>query len=383
MTHEHVTLALAAMAPGGEAIGRHEGMVVFAAGGLPGEVVDVELSERRRNFARGRVVHILQAAPERVAPPCPLVERCGGCTWQHVAYDAQVRFKTEIVREQLARIGKLPDAEVRPCVPSPQAYAYRSRARVARGRLGSWGFRAASSHDVVPVVHCPVLTPELDAGLAALAARGPAGGAPADMEIGLRADAGFLTVGEISYRVGPESFFQANLPVAAQLMEMVLAALDLGGHERVLDLYCGVGLFTVPLARRARHVLGVEADSHAVADALHNLAPHSAGTVLQAPVVQALHQPVVAEEPWDAVVLDPPRAGAGPEVTAALLDLGAPRLVYVSCDPATLARDLRALVDGGYRLRYVQPFDMFPQTHHVEAVAVLDTLGKGGISAGA
>jgi 23S rRNA (uracil1939-C5)-methyltransferase len=365
------------MAPGGEAIGRHEGMVVFVAGGLPGEMVDVELSERRRTFARGRVVRILEAAPERVAPPCPLVGRCGGCTWQHVAYDAQVRFKTEIVREQLARIGKLPGVEVRPCVPSPQAYAYRSRARLARTLEGCWGFRSASSHEVVPIAHCPVLTAELNAELATLAphgpVHGPAGSTRAEREINLRADGSIITVGETAYRVGPESFSQANLPVAAQLVEAVLAALRLGGHERVLDLYCGVGLFTVPIARRARHVLGVEVDSHAVADALHNLAPHSAGTVLQAPVAQALHQPVVAEEPWDAVVLDPPRAGAGPEVTAGLLALGPPRLVYVSCDPATLARDLRALTDGGYRVAYVQPFDMFPQTHHVEAIAVLDT----------
>ena len=182
-----------------------------------------------------------------------------------------------------------------------------------------------------------------------------------------------MTVGGIAYHVGGESFFQANLPVAERLVEAVLAALNLGGHERVLDLYCGVGLFTVPIARRARQVVGVETSSLAVADALRNLAPFPHASVLEAPVAQALSQVALGGETWDAVVLDPPRTGAGPEVTAALRELRAPRLVYVSCDPATLARDLRALVDGGYRLRFVQPFDMFPQTHHVEAVAVLDT----------
>ena len=174
MAHEHLALVLTALAPGGEAIGRHEGLVVFVTGGLPGDAVEVELTERRRNFARGRVVRVLQAAPERVAPPCPLFGRCGGCTWQHIAYDAQVRFKTEIVREQIARIGKLSAVEVRPCVPSPQAYGYRSRARLAHDGTGSWGFRSANSHAVVPVPHCPVLTPELNAELATLSRRAPA-----------------------------------------------------------------------------------------------------------------------------------------------------------------------------------------------------------------
>ena len=321
MTREHLTLALTAIAPGGEAIGLHDGLVVFVTGGLPGEVVEVELNERRRNFARGRVVRVLQAAPERVVPPCPLFGRCGGCTWQHIAYAAQVLFKTEIVREQLARIGKLSGVEVRPCVPSAQAYGYRSRARLARSGIGPWGFRSANSHDVVPVPHCAVLTPALNAELAALASRtARQTGRVADSELTLRSGTGLLTVGEISYWVEAESFFQANLSVTEGLVEAVLAALNLGGQERVLDLYCGVGLFTVPIARRARQVVGVETSPHAVADAVRNLAPYSHVSVLQAPVVEALRQNTLTGEPWDAVVLDPPRTGAGPEVTVALLE---------------------------------------------------------------
>ena len=166
-------------------------------------------------------------------------------------------------------------------MPSAQAYGYRSRARLARSGIGPWGFRSANSHDVVPVPHCAVLTPELNAELAALASRTAADGALADSELTLRSGTGLLTVGEISYWVGPESFFQANLPVTEELVEAVLAALNLGGQERVLDLYCGVGLFTVPVPRRARQVVGVETSPHAVADAVRNLAPYSHASVLR------------------------------------------------------------------------------------------------------
>jgi 23S rRNA (uracil1939-C5)-methyltransferase len=367
---EVVTLALTGMAPTGEAIGRHEGMVVFTPFGLPGETVRVRLVERKRTFARAEIVERLNDAPGRVAPVCPYFGRCGGCDWQHVVYSEQLRFKTALVAEQLARIGKFPDPPVQPCAGSPASYEYRNHARLHVTADGRPGYRAARSHAIVPVADCPICEPPLRALIAQVAGQGvdPA----SDDEIELRTWIDKIEVSGLVYHAGAGAFFQANTAVAALLVEAVLAALALDGSEHVLDLYCGVGLFTVPLAQRAAHVTGIEASPHAAADAERNLTAASLpGRILTGDVAEVLRSPQIAGQSWDAVLLDPPRTGVDPPALAALLDLCAPRLLYVSCEPATLARDLRVLVDGGYALQWVQPFDMFPQTRHVETLALL------------
>jgi 23S rRNA (uracil1939-C5)-methyltransferase len=367
---ELVTLQLTGLAPTGEAIGRHTGMVVFAPFGLPGETVRVRLVERKRNFARAEIVERLHAAPERVLPACPYFGRCGGCDWQHIAYAEQLRAKTALVAEQLTRIGKFPDPPVRPCVGSPTAYEYRNHARLHVTADGRSGYRAARSHAVVPVADCPICEPELRAAIAKLAAQrvDPAQGD----EIELRTWDEVITVRGVAYHAGVDAFFQANTAVAGMLVEAVLQALALHGGARVLDLYCGVGLFTVPLARQGVQVTGVEANPSAAVDAERNLAATgAAGQIVAADVNQALRDPTIAGQPWDAVLLDPPRTGVDAAALAALIGLRAPRLLYVSCEPATLGRDLRVLVDQGYHLEWAQPFDMFPQTRHVETLAVL------------
>lgn len=367
---EVITLALTAMAPTGEAIGRHEGMVVFVPFGLPGESVTVRLLERKRNFARGEIVERLNDAPQRVAPACPYFGRCGGCDWQHIAYSEQLRFKTALVAEQLGRIGKLPDAPVRLCIGSPTAYEYRNHARLHVAADGRAGYRAPRSHAIVPVADCPICEPEVRAALAEMA------GAPLDPALGdeieIAAWADTVAIAGFAYSVSEGAFFQANTAVAGLLVDAAVSALALDGGEKVLDLYCGVGLFTVPLAQRAAHVTGVEANPLAAADAERNLASCGAsGNVLTGDVRQALRSPQIAGQPWDAVLLDPPRTGVDGEALAALIDLRAPRIVYVSCEPSTLARDLRVLAEHGYHLQWAQPFDMFPQTRHVETLALV------------
>lgn len=368
--NEPVTLALTGMAPTGEALGRHEGMVVFVPFGLPGETVRVRLVERKRTFGRGEIVERLTDAADRVAPLCPYFGRCGGCDWQHVDYAEQLRFKTALVAEQLARIGKLPDPPVRPCVPSPTAYEYRNHARLHVTAEGRAGYRAARSHAIVPVADCPICEPPLRAALAELAAQrvDPAAGD----EIELRAWQQAIEVRGVTYQAGEGAFFQANTAVAGLLVDAVLSALALRGGERVLDLYCGVGLFTVPLAVRGAQVTGVEANPLATADLERNFAAAGVtGRILTGNVQEALRGPAITGQPWNAVLLDPPRTGVDAPALAVLLDLRAPQLLYVSCEPSTLARDLRVLLDGGYRLEWVQPFDMFPQTRHVETLALL------------
>ena len=237
--------------------------------GLPGERVTVAVVERKRNFARGRLEAVIMASPDRVEPICPVFGRCGGCDWQHMAYPAQVAAKTQIVREQFARIGKLPEAEVRPCVPSPKPLAYRNHVRLALTADGFPGYRAARSNQVIPVAACPVVETPIAGQLAQLAATGIA---PAAVEIELRAWQETVRVGAIDYRVSPGAFFQANTAVAELLVAAVLDAVAPSHQIRVLDLYCGVGLFTVPLAQRAGQVMGVEANAAAAADADYNLA---------------------------------------------------------------------------------------------------------------
>lgn len=363
---EVLTLELAGMAPTGEAIGRHEGLVVFVPYGLPGETVIVRLIEQKRSFARGEILERRGDSPARVPPACPYFGVCGGCDWQHVAYAEQLRFKTAMVAEQLARIGKFPDPPVRPCIGSPYPYEYRNHVRLHVTPDGKPGYRMARSHAIVPVQDCPISEPRLRRQIAALGRRAGARGDAAEIE--LRAWDGVIAVGGERYRVSEGAFFQANTAVAAQLVDAVLAALALGGGEQVLDLYCGVGLFTVPIGRKAA-VTGVEANPTAAADAVHNLAQAGVqGQVVADDVDTALRSPAVTRRRWDAVLLDPPRTGVDAPALDALVALAAPRVLYVSCEPATLARDLRRFVDHGYTLEWAQPFDMFPQTRHVETL---------------
>lgn len=369
-----VTVELTDIAPTGEAIGRVDGVVIFVPFGAPGDRAEVLITERKRTFTRGRLLRLLEAAPQRVTPACPYFTVCGGCEWQHLPYTEQVRLKTEHVRSHLMRIGKLVEPTVLPCLPSPQPYGYRNHARLQRTAAGAIGYRAARSHQVVAINTCPILEPELDEAIQRLAVDPPTTAAG---EIQLRV-AMPLSIGAYTYHVAPDAFFQANTAIAAQLVKAVLAALMLQGNEQVLELYCGGGLFTIPVADAGASVLGVEANEAAIADAQTNA--EVAGvreriTLLTAPVEEALTHPTVLERQWDAIVLDPPRAGVAPTALTALLTLAAPQIVYVSCDPATLARDAQILCTNGYRLCYAQPFDMFPQTHHVETVALFERPG--------
>ncbi len=370
MREEIITVDLTEIAQTGEAIGRFDGIVLFVPFGFPGDRAEVVVTERKRTFARGRIVRLLHADPQRTTPLCSHFTVCGGCEWQHILYAEQLRLKEQTVRTQLTRIGKLREPNVLACLPSPTSYGYRNHARLQRTPSGEIGYRAARSHAVVPVQQCPILEPELEQALQTL----PLQDFPADQrEIELCVSSP-LQIGDYRYQIGPDSFFQVNTAVAAQLVAETLRALALQGQENVLELYCGMGLFTVPIAAQAGYVLGVEGNGAAIVDAQANI--DQAGGAAQvafitASVEQALYQPAVQQRRWDAIVLDPPRAGVDQSALLTVLALGARKLVYVSCDPATLARDVKLICEHGYQLLSAQPLDMFPQTHHVETVALL------------
>lgn len=367
ISSESVTVRLDTMTYGGEALGRLDGRAVFVTGGLPGEVVRVAITEARQNFARGRVLEVIEPSPDRTSPRCPHfgfdAQACGGCHWQHIDYAAQLRFKRDIVRDQLRRLGKIDAAPVRDTLPSPNVWAYRNHAQFSFTPIGLPGFQAARSHRTVPIRECAIVEPEIAAWLSAHQHSGEA----ARQRISVRSRTTFR-VHETELRVSDESFFQVNTSLIETLVDEVLHRLDLRGPETVLDAYCGAGLFSRFIAPRAARVIGIEFSRSAVADARLNLAGFDHVELHTGAVEDVLPR---LTEPIDALVVDPPRAGCAPAVMQAVIARQIDRVVYVSCDPATLARDVRVLIDHGYALIDVQPVDLFPHTYHIETISLL------------
>lgn len=419
---EPVEIVAEEAAYGGESLGHlPDGRVVFVPRLLPQERARVTITEERRDYARGEIDELLVASPDRVPPPCPYFqEGCGGCSWQAATYPAQLAIKRSVVVTQLGRVGHFPDAEslVRPVIGMVAPWHYRNQARFTVGRrYGELCFTYRSTHRLLRVDHCWISHPTINALLETLQ------GALADSErrihqvaIRVGANTGQVLVSpDLSdlvsipsgqqflgeellghrFRMHASSFFQVNtrremrelpsaigrsvLPVppdgvsiAELLALLVLDRLDPRGDEIVVDAYCGVGTFALLMAPCVAQVIGIEEARSAIVDAEVNAAGVQNVRFVHARTEDALPTLDLPRRP-DAVVLDPARVGAHPNVLAALLAPGMrpPKLIYVSCDPTTLARDLRILVDGGYMLKEVQPLDMFPQTYHVECVATL------------
>lgn len=390
-----IELTLDSLAFGGEAVGRDAGgRVVFVAGGAPGERVVARVVEDKRTFARAELVRVIAPGAARVAPPCPIVDRCGGCPWQHVAVEAQRAAKQAIVARALGKLG----ARVEPIVPSPAALGYRTRARLtARG--GAVGFAGRRSHEIVDVDRCLALDPTLDAALqAARRAVGPLlcpegaiagllrdGAVELAVTSGQGADRARLTaaartlVGQAAIaRVTVDDpnapaagFAQANAAQNETLRRLVRESARAGGL-RVLELYAGDGNFTRDLAAVASGGVAVEGDRPASARLRAFALP--GWQVITDSAAAAVERLAAAGERFDVVVLDPPRAGAA-DVVARLAALGPARIVYVSCDPMTLARDLATLSRHGFASPIATPVDMMPQTWHIEVVAVVDRSG--------
>jgi 23S rRNA (uracil1939-C5)-methyltransferase len=374
---------------GGDGLGRVDGRADFVAGGAPGDLVRARVVESKKGFARAEIVEVVEPGPSRRVAPGPGYGRCGGWQIPHVDYAAQTEAKRTFVRDSLERIGRLTlPGEVHMHADPEHEFGYRVRAtaHLAATREGVlFGFFGARSHRVVDVESCPLLVPDLDdAWRRARAERDrlhrvrsldlAAGDDRVATDPPVAAVGGSELETEVNgarYRFSPSVFFQANRHMLGALVGGATA-----GEERgrlALDLFAGVGLFAIPLARRFERVVAVEADAHAAAFARANARANDADAVdvVIEHVEHYLAREPVAPGSVDCVLLDPPRAGLGVEAALALARLAPRRVVYVSCDPSTLARDLRALVDAGYALESVEAYDLFPQTFHVETVARL------------
>jgi 23S rRNA (uracil1939-C5)-methyltransferase len=401
-------LELTGMAHGGSALGRHEGRTIFVTYTIPGERIVARITQDKGRFAFAEGVTLLEASEARITPRCPHFGpgRCGGCQWQHIDYPAQVEFKREIVKDQMERLGGLRDVTVHPTIPSPDPWYYRSHVTMHATPDGRLGYVSTDNEHILPIEECHIIRPELLELFYALDLEGidnvtrvrlqvgtdggermiilsTADDEPPEIESDLTASVNFLfednepvnligsshvhyTIKGRVFQVTAGAFFQVNLPLAETLVDLVLDRLKLQGTEHVLDLFAGVGLFTAFLAERAAMVTSVESYPPAVSDADENLSDFDNVDLIEGSVEDALPE---LEGPFDAAVVDPPRTGMDGRALDALAAHEPQTIVYVSCDPATLARDAKRLAAKGYRLIDVQPVDMFPQTFHIEAVA--------------
>ncbi len=444
-TGEEIVLHIDRLSYGGRGVGRVDGYVTFVPHTAPGDLVRAQVVRAKRTFAEAELVAVLTPGPDRTPSPCPYFGPCGGCTWQHLRYEAQLSAKEQIVRESLERLGGLRDLPMRPILPAPQPYHYRNKMEFAFHPEAVLGLHLRGRFDRVlridlcllpsPVVseilrvvqafvvdhrlpcydnrtrtgllrHLVVRegrrTGEILVGIVTAPGEFPEGRLLAEqlalrfpqirgvvwvqsssLSDAVRVDALEVLLGQpfieeelcgFRFRIGVETFFQTNTEAAEQLVQLALDLLDLQGTETVVDLYCGVGTFTLPIAARARAAYGIEVVPEAVVAARENA--HRAGIAnvefLIGDVRLALPELIRRIGPPDVLVLDPPRAGAGGRVMRKIGRTGARRILYVSCNPTTLAPDLRELLPFGYTIRTVQPLDLFPQTYHVETVVLLE-----------
>lgn len=374
------TLTIEKLVYGGEGLARVEGKVVFIPYVLPGEVVRAEVSRIKNDLWRGRLLEVIQPSPARVAAPCPYFQRCGGCHYQHAGYEQQLEQKRLILREVLRRVGKIEfSGDIGRIAGEPWQYRNRLQLHIANGAAG---YFEHGSHKLCAIDRCPIVSPALNDAVAKLSRGLPPCTATVELftnEIDVQVNildrvpraalAIFESLGTNApleyngFRVSRNSFFQVNRFLVEQLVECAIG--DLAG-ESAVDLYAGVGLFAVRLAQRYKKVTAVESSHSAFRDLEHN-------------AQQSVHAVSATSEDYlaglteipDLVLADPPRAGLGKLVVRELVRIRSPRVTIVSCDPATLARDLRGLLDAGYRMEKVTLVDLFPQTFHLETVVAL------------
>ena len=404
-------LNLTTLTYGGDAMGRlDDGRAVFVPFGLPGERVRVRLTEEKKNFARGQIIEILESSKERILPKCKHFGECGGCHYQNLSYQRQLIVKTEILIDQLRRIGKIENPPVQNVVACPNPWNYRNHVQfhlTEDGRLGY--FRSADqinlSEKILPITECHLpealinsLWPQLEfepdtnieyasirAGndddlLLVLESDSPE---PPELEIEAAIsithvyeentvviagnDHVVIRVLERDFKVSAASFFQVNTVMAEKMVNHLLTNLPINQSATLLDIYCGVGLFSAFFAPRCEHVIGIESSESACEDFVLNLDEFDNVELYEGSAEDVI--PHLKANPG-VILVDPPRAGIERHALDAIIKLNPQMIAYISCDPSTLARDAARLINGGYRLKDVTPFDLFPQTFHIESISL-------------
>ena len=401
-------VTLTTLTYGGEAMGRlQDGRAVFMPFGLPGERVSVRLTDEKKNFARGEIVEILDASPDRIEAKCKHFGECGGCHYQNLSYEKQLAAKTEILIDQLKRIGKIENPPVKPMVASPNPWNYRNHVQFSLDRDGKLGFQKSNSNRVIPITECYMpeaiinefwsqleFEPEteiervsLRAGvdddlLMVLESESPE---PPELEI----EAGIsiahvyeentvvvagndhivIHVLDRDFKVSAASFFQVNTAMAEKMVQHLLTCFPVSQSTTLLDVYCGVGLFSAFFAPKCGRVIGIESSESSCEDFGVNLDEFDNVELYEGFAEEILQH---LEIQPDIVLVDPPRAGLDKQVIDGIFNLNPQMIAYVSCDPSTLARDATRLINAGYKLKEVTPFDLFPQTYHIESISLFE-----------
>ena len=416
-------LEITALSYGPYGIGRLDGKAVMIPHTAPSDKIVARLVEAKERYAIGQLIRVITPSPLRQTPPCPYVGRCGGCSWQHLRYDAQLKAKQQSVEDALRRIGKLSDFDLRPIIPSAIEYHYRRRIRLRVDGAKRLGFYGAGSHDLVEIESCAIAAAPLNQAIEALRRwlgelhskiehiEIVSGDEPNEIvAIAQTVDtfapidepaceslinsanniAGLIVSGRdgrrlwgkpwitvrlsehMALKLDADLFVQVNPEGNRQMLDQLLTSAKFHDRDRILELYCGAGNFTLPIAAQVRRIVAVEGSRAAVANGKLNAQNYHLENIdwLCAAVPNAVGQLRRQRQIFTKIVLDPPRTGAK-GIEADLAALGAETIAYISCNPATLARDLTALTKFGYKLGFVQPIDFFPHTFHVESLAVM------------
>lgn len=352
-----LTLKIEKLNSEGAGVARFEGKVCFVPWAAPGDTVLAEVEKEGRDFNECRLIEIVEKSPDRVDPPCPYFMTCGGCQLQHLSYESQLTAKQILVEDALKRIAKISDP-VSPIIPSPKIWNYRNRIKLHRDRKGKIGFFKNLSHEIIEIDKCLIADERINEKLKRIAFP------PAANEVEVRVD-------------GLRTFAQVNDPQNETMVKMVLDFADPKPGEKVIDLYCGAGNFTFPLAKAGAEVVGIEKNGAEIEGARKRAFAEKITNIrwIQQSAFSALVGLKGDGAVCDTLVADPPRKGLAEAVDALIL-LKPKKIVYVSCNPATFARDTAHLIKAGYRLDKCQPLDMFPQTSQVELVGLFKSSGQ-------
>lgn len=409
MSSSQHEITLEKLTYGGDTMGRlSDGRAVFVPFGLPGETVRIQLTQEKQNFARGEILEILKTSPDRITPKCKHFTQCGGCHYQNLPYEKQLLAKADILRGQLQRIGKIENPPVQPTVASPEQWNYRNHVQFHLTDDGKVGFINASSNAILAIEECHLPEAAIDAfrddlqfesrmNLERVSLRS---GADDDLmlileseteetpELEIEADISIVHIYEDhpvviagsdsltiqvlgkDFHVSAPSFFQVNTPMAEKMVQYLLTNSPTSQSTTLLDLYCGVGLFSKFVADKYAKVIGIEASPSACEDFAINLDEFDNIELYEGAAEEIL--PALASQLTQPMhmIVDPPRAGIDKHALDAILQINPQVIAYVSCDPSTLARDAARLIKGGYTLQHVTPFDLFPQTYHIESISI-------------
>jgi 23S rRNA (uracil1939-C5)-methyltransferase len=397
---------------GGEAMGRlPDGRAVFVPFGLPNEVVKIRLTQEKQNFARGEIIEILKPSAERIQAKCKHFTQCGGCHYQHISYEKQLQAKTEILRDQLRRIGKIENPPVNDMIPSPSQWNYRNHMQFHLTNEGKLGFINSNGNSTLVIEECHLPETSIDSFWKELAFEPNVNiervslrngqdedlmlildsESPETPELEIEVDVSvihiyedhpvviagqdhlFVKISDKEFRVSAQAFFQVNTKMAEKMLEHLINQIPTPDSQTtLLDIYCGVGLFSKFFASKYQKVIGIEASPSACEDYVFNLDEFENIELYEGTAEDILPKLANQITTPTHIILDPPRAGIEKHALDAIIQIKPQIIAYVSCDPSTLARDAARLINGGYQLKEVTPFDLFPQTYHIESISIFE-----------